>query len=46
MFLTIIVGTSVISFVKGAIDIATPTLGRRIGLSTAGGIFAGFHTLG
>lgn len=44
MFLTIIVGTSVISFVQCAIDIATPTLGGRIGLAlTTGRMFACLH---
>jgi hypothetical protein len=44
MFLTIIVGTSVISFVQCAIDIATPTLGGRIGLAlTIGRVLALLH---
>jgi hypothetical protein len=44
MFLTIIVGTSVISLVQRTIDVATPALGGRIGFAPAvGGMLACLH---
>ena len=44
MFLAIIVGTSVISFVQCAIDVAAAALGSRVGFAlTVGGMVASFH---
>jgi hypothetical protein len=44
MFLTIIVGTSVISLVQRTIDVATSALSSRIGFAPAvGGMLACLH---